>query len=403
MADQHDPSALHNTGKQTLNGSLTITGNTDFGHAPTVNGGNLIQAVEPFVEEIHFDMDSGVPDKEYDLSKFKAVKVSLEVSEASNVIYEPMVSVYDSYDDTPEELIPEDVDFSESGASFEHAALFPKKKLQVSYNSLQATEREFTKSHNGGVSLDIFSENLTLENADDLVEQDFHAHEIKIVCEQEGSVDQENERSIRFKNNNNLDSSFSLLKLNSYSSDRIGNVGTDWYFTISELDTYNKTLVITGHIDGVAFGPTTMGYSRYLGSNAPVSAFLDYTENTEADYNRIENFCISFPSEEGELQEGTYRINSSAKLKYLLGWPTFDIYVDGILQFKGALPINGGSDDGKYHLSPLLGCPSVEIPSHDVSGKGAVGLLKNIVTKNVEFIFTVPAAEVAGTFKIQAF
>lgn len=400
MADQHDPSALHNTGKQTLNGSLTITGNTDFGHAPTVNGGNLIQAVEPFVEEIHFDMDSGVPDKEYDLSKFKAVKVSLEVSEASNVIYEPTVSVYDSYDDATEQLIPEDVDFSESGASFEHAALFPKKKLLVSYDSLEATEREFTKSHTGGASLNNFSNELTLENADDLVEQDFHAHEIKIVCAEEGSVDQQTEQSKPFKKDNN-DSSFSLLKLNSYSSDRIGNVGTDWYFTISELDTYNKTLDITGHIDGVAFGPKTIGYGTYLGSNALVSDFLDDTENAAADYHRIENFCISFPSEEGELEEGTYRINNSAQLKYFLGWPTFNIYVDGILEFEGALPINGGNNDGKYYFSTLPGNPSVEIPSYDVSENGSI--LNNDVRKNVEFIFTVPAAEVAGTFKIQAF
>ena len=89
MADQYDPNAIHNRGKQRINGSLTVTGAAEFGEVPTVNGQKL-KTAEIFTDVIHIT-DTEPFEKIYDVAGKVFTSASIDIKSGALCYVKPVL------------------------------------------------------------------------------------------------------------------------------------------------------------------------------------------------------------------------------------------------------------------------------------------------------------------------
>lgn len=106
MADQYDPNAIHNRGKQRINGSLTVTGAAEFGEVPTVNGQKL-KTAEIFTDVIHIT-DTEPFEKIYDVAGKVFTSASIYIKSGALCYVKPVLKQKNE----------DDADFEDMGNKF---------------------------------------------------------------------------------------------------------------------------------------------------------------------------------------------------------------------------------------------------------------------------------------------
>lgn len=178
MADQYDPNAIHNRGKQRINGSLTVTGAAEFGEVPTVNGQKL-KTAEIFTDVIHIT-DTTPIEKIYDVSKYALTYAEIKVNNGTNCYVKPVMTQKNASDDNfvdlPDKFSSYYTESTTSKLAVQNMFTKEKLKLAVSFEG----DRVIRLRYDTSTVLAASYTNFLLHNLD--------AHEIKLKVKRWGNI-----------------------------------------------------------------------------------------------------------------------------------------------------------------------------------------------------------------------